>query len=272
MNNHSPGNVDLWFVTEDDVRNAANGIPFTPGYVIYAYFWLRRRLDENTLEGWIGRMDKMDNFHCSIDTTYTYFVDYRANKKIFVTLDRTVFYEIDEIFPTKPLLFMLKRIKLKTFVPALIAATVHRLPFHLLGGNSFEHLVFAYLQQTGNWTSIEWLGEAGRDKGKDIWAENDNATHCFQCANYQQLTSQKVIADIDKLTVHQTIPDHLTIVCSGKVSDGLRQKARSYASSKGMRQVAIWSGPELEEKIRKHAPEILQRFFEGQPFPETSNY
>ena len=54
MNNHSPGNVDLWFVNEDVVRNAANGIPFEPGYSIYAYFWLRRRLDENTLEGWIG--------------------------------------------------------------------------------------------------------------------------------------------------------------------------------------------------------------------------
>lgn len=51
MNNHSPGNVDLWFVTKDDMRNAANGIPFQPAYAIYAYFWLRRRVDENTLEG-----------------------------------------------------------------------------------------------------------------------------------------------------------------------------------------------------------------------------
>lgn len=274
MNNHSPGNVDLWFVTENDVHNAANGIPFVPGYSIYAYFWLRRRLDENTLEGWIGRIDKMENFHSTIDTTYTYFEDYRANRKIYVTLDKTVFYEIDEIFPSKPLLFLLQKIKLKRDAKRAnptVTATVHRLQFHLLGGDSFEHLVFAYLQQTGDWQSIEWPGESGRDRGKDIWAEKDNATHCFQCANYQQLTSQKVTGDIDKLVYHQTIPDHLTVVCGGKVSEGLRQKARSYGLSKGFCSVTIWSGPELEEKIRKQAPEILLRFFEGQAFPETRN-
>jgi len=275
MNNQSPGNVDLWFVSEDVVRNAASGIPFEPGYSIYAYFCLRRRLDENTLEGWIGRIDKMENFHSTIDSTYTYFSDYRANKKIYVTLDKTVFYEIDEIFPSKPLLFLLKKIKLKPDakrdVPTVVTATVHRLQFHLLGGDGFEHMVFAFLQQTGNWTSIEWLGETGQDNGKDIWAEKDNATHCFQCANYQMLTANKVIADMDKLVRHQTIPDHLTIVCGGKVTDGLRQKARSYGLSKGFSSVTIWSGPELEEKLRKQALEILQRFFEGRAFPETRN-
>ena len=267
MNNHSPGNVDLWFVTEEDVRNAAKGILFLPVYHIYAYFWLRRRLDENTMEGWIGRIDKMENFHSSIDTTYEYFKEYRAGKKIYVTLDKTVFFEIDEIFPSKPLLFLLKRIKLQTFFPKLVPATVHRLPLHLLGGEIFEHLVFAYLQQTGNWNSMEWLGEAGKDKGKDIWAERDGASFCFQCANYQQLTSQKVLADIDKLVAHQTIPDYLTVICGGKVSDGLRQKMKSYSMAKGIKSATIWSGPELEEKIRKEAQGILQRFFEGKAFP-----
>jgi hypothetical protein len=68
------------------VRTAANGISFEPGYSIYAYFWLRRRLDENTLEGWIGRVDEMENFHCCIDTTYTYLSVYRANKKIYLNI------------------------------------------------------------------------------------------------------------------------------------------------------------------------------------------
>jgi len=271
MNNQSPGNVDLWFVTEEDVRNAARGMPFMPQYRIYAYFWLRKRFDENTMEGWIGRIDKMENFHCSIDTTYTYFNDYRAGKKIYVTLDKTAFFEINEIFPTKPLLFVLKRVRLNAFLPVLIPATVHRLPFQLLGGGHFEHLVFTFLQQTENWKAIQWLGDAGQDKGKDIWAEKSNDTYCFQCANYQALTSQKVIADINKLVNHQSIPDHLTIVCGGKVTDGLRQKAKSYGASKGIKSLNIWSGPELEEKIRKQAPDILQRFFEGQAFPKTSN-
>lgn len=268
MNNHSPGNVDLWFVTEEDVRNAANGIPFEPPYRIYAYFWFRSRVNENMLQGWIGRMDKTDNFHCAIDTTYTYFADYRANKKIYVTLDRTVFYEIDEIFPSKPLLFVLKRIKLNVFVPSAIPVTVHRLPFYLLGGDGFEHLVFAFLRKTGNWISITWLGETGQDKGKDIWAVKSDGTHCFQCANYEQLTPQKVTSDIDKLVNHQHIPDFLTILCGGKVTNSIRQRAIDYGKSKGIKSVTIYSGRELEEKIRKEAPEILKRFFEGQAFPE----
>ena len=167
-------------------------------------------------------------------------------------------------------MFLLKKVKLKAFVPSHIPTTVHRLPFHLLGGDHFEHLVFAFLQQTGNWQIIEWLGEAGRDKGKDIWAEKDNATHCFQCANYQLLTANKVITDMDKMVQHRTIPDNLIIVFGGKVTDGLRQKAKSYGLSKGFGSVTIWSGPVLEEKIRKQAPEILLRFFEGNPFPQVT--
>jgi HJR/Mrr/RecB family endonuclease len=275
MNNHSPGNVDLWFVTEDDVRNAANGIPFEPGYSIYAYFWLRRRLDENTMEGWIGRIDKMENFHSNIDISYTYFGDYRANRKIYVTLDKTAFFEIDEIFPSKPLLFLLKRIKfkseLKPTVQGLIPATVHRLPFYFLGGDMFEHLVFAFLQQTEDWKRIEWLGETGQDQGKDIWAEKDSSTYCFQCANYQQLTFQKITQDIDKLIRHQTIPDYLIIVCGGKVTSGLKQKAISYCTAKGIKNVCVWSGSELEEKIRKQTPGLVQRFFEGNPFPQVAH-
>jgi hypothetical protein len=83
------------------------------------------------------------------------------------------------------------------------------------------------------------------------------------------LTSQKTTFDIDKLVSNLCIPDHLTIICGGKVSYGLRQKIKSYAASKGIQSVSIWSGSELEQKIRKQAPDILQRFFEGRTFPET---
>ncbi|MFD2871914.1 hypothetical protein ACFS5N_05510 [Mucilaginibacter ximonensis] len=244
MNNRSPGNVDCWFVSEDEVRNAAKGIPFNPGYLVYAYFKRMNRLDDNTIEGWIGRIDRInENFHCAIDNTYTYFNDYRANKKVYVTLDKTVFYEISEIFPLRPLLFLLKKVDLKTEfknpVTTPIPITVHRLPFSVLGGENFERLIFAFLQQTEHWKKIEWHGEAGQDNGKDIWAENENGTHCFQCANYQQLTSQKAISDIEKLLVNKIIPDQLTIVCGGKVTEGLRQKIKSYAASKGIKVIAI---------------------------------
>ena len=273
MNNHSPGNVDCWFVAEDDLSNAAKGIPFTPNHAVYAYFRRTNRLDDNTVEGWIGRIDKFnENFHCSIDTTYGYFIDYRLNKKVYVTLDKTVFYEINEIFPLKPLLFLLKRVDLRSFMQPLVSATAHRLPFEVLSGNSFEHLVYAYLQQTANWKTIEWSGEAGRDSGKDIWAEDENGTYCFQCANYRQLTSQKAISDIDKLVLNGFIPDHLVIICGGKVTDGLRQKTKSYAASKGIKITSIRSGAELEQEIRKQAPDILQRFFEGKTFPETRQF
>jgi hypothetical protein len=265
--------VDCWFVTDAELKAANSETKFSPTYLPYAYFHLLKRSDQNNLEGFIGRDDRTDDFHEAIITTYTYFADYQDYRKVYVTLDKTVFYEIIEIFPGKPLTFMLKKVTtqpvndLSQLPP--ISGTIHRLPFQQLGGEIFERLVFAYVNQMRDWNDIQWLGETGKDKGRDIWAVGTEGRYCYQCANYQQLTSKKVIDDMDKLVKHGGIPDHLIIVCGGKVSDQLRSKVISYAQKNAIPSVAVWSGSELEERLRKFAPGILQRFFQSTPFPEN---
>ncbi|WP_347053504.1 hypothetical protein [Flavobacterium olei] len=50
---------------------------------------------------------------------------------------------------------------------------VSALPIHFedRSGNEFERLVFAYAVREKNWQSIEWLGQTGKDGGRDIWGE-----------------------------------------------------------------------------------------------------
>ena len=78
---------------------------------------------------------------------------------------------------------------------------ISALPIHFedRSGTEFERLVFAYAVREKEWDSIEWLGQTGKDGGRDIWGESNDETFCYLCANYQNLTFKKVKDDIDKL-------------------------------------------------------------------------
>ncbi len=145
------------------------------------------------------------------------------------------------------------------------------LPIHFedRSGNEFERLAFAFFARQKNWDKIDWLGQTGKDGGRDIWGQYNNESYCYQCANYQNLTEKKVKEDIDKLVTHKTIPDNLIIVCGGKVSNDIRTKTASYSKSKNIKNVIIVSGVEFEELIRKYSPELIKRFVEGEAFPES---
>lgn len=49
-----------------------------------------------------------------------------------------------------------------------IEKTVHPIHFEDRSGSEFERLTFAYLLQHRNWDKLHWLGETGKDGGKDI--------------------------------------------------------------------------------------------------------
>ena len=145
------------------------------------------------------------------------------------------------------------------------------LPIHFedRSGNEFERLAFAYFSRQKNWDKIDWRGQTGKDGGRDIWGQYNNESYCYQCANYQNLTEKKVKEDIDKLVKHKTIPDNLIIVCGGKVSNDIRNKATNYAKSKNIKNTIVLTGVEFEELIRNNSPELIKRFVEGESFPET---
>jgi hypothetical protein len=70
-----------------------------------------------------------------------------------------------------------------------------------------------------------------------------------------------VTDDIDKLVKENIIPDNFIVVCGGRVSANMRTAIHSYAAQYGIKNVDVWSGAELEEKLRRDAPELIERFF-----------
>ena len=45
-----------------------------------------------------------------------------------------------------------------------------RINFEKYSWSEFEQLTFSYAYLTKEWSYIDWLGHAGKDGGRDIWA------------------------------------------------------------------------------------------------------
>lgn len=148
---------------------------------------------------------------------------------------------------------------------------VRRVRFDEFDPRDFERLVLAFMHRThAKWRSLEWYGEVGADKGRDIWGvREDGRTVCVQCANWRRLTAKKVTSDLLKiLGAGRGAPDVFVVVAGGTVSPRTRDKARSFAKAKGVRECHIWSGVDFEERIRTKAESLLRRFSEGETFPD----
>jgi hypothetical protein len=150
-----------------------------------------------------------------------------------------------------------------------IEKTVFPIHFENRSGQEFERLAFAYLTRLKDWEVINWLGQTGSDKGRDIWGTIGGENYCYQCANYRNLPLNKVTADIDKLVKAKTIPTHFIVICGGLVSNSIREKIIEYAHSKKIQKVDVWNAVEFEEKLRKDAPAIIKRFVEGETFSDS---
>lgn len=154
--------------------------------------------------------------------------------------------------------------------------TVNPVHFEDFDGHQFERLVFAYLLRTDNWLSIEWYGQAGSDSGRDIWGVREQDGHsqgqkvCIQCANKKSLTYKKVQEDFQKvLSGPNGKPDAFIVVAGGTVSALLRDKTKKLCEKNQVFSSEIWSGKELEERLRAKAESLLKRFVEGEKFPDT---
>jgi len=156
------------------------------------------------------------------------------------------------------------------------AITVQRVHFEDFGGEEFERLVFAFLWRTERWRSLEWYGQVGSDLGRDIWGTKeddrckDGLQVCVQCANRKRVTLKKVTQDISKATKGPNgRPDHFLLVTGSKVSATFRDKIRKSAERRKVWHCEVWSGPEFEERLRSKAESLLERFVNGEPFPDS---
>ena len=153
----------------------------------------------------------------------------------------------------------------------IIQKTVHKIHFEDYSSEQFERLTFAYVLRHKTWDRTpEWLGQAGSDSGRDIWAVSKNETYCYACANYKGLTITKVRSDIEKLKKNRHVPHHLIIVCGGIVSANLRDKIVKLGKKVGAETTQVWAGVEFEEKLRHETPELIKRFAEGELFPDSA--
>jgi hypothetical protein len=149
------------------------------------------------------------------------------------------------------------------------------MPLHFedRSGAEFERLCFAYLVHAPGftWKTIDWYGQLGRDRGRDIWAVRPTGeAECFQCANHRALEFRKAEEDLAKVVAGPNgLPSKFTLILGGKVSANMREKVVALALKLGIKEAEVWSGPEFEEQLRRDTPVLLRRFFDGVPFPET---
>jgi hypothetical protein len=148
---------------------------------------------------------------------------------------------------------------------------VYRVHFEDHGGKEFERLVFAYHLRMEKWRSLEWYGQSGGDLGRDIWGiREDGSTVCIQCANRRRIGHQKAIQAIDDILQGPGgIPNVFRFVCACNVSATARDKIKTYAKTKGIKDCDIWSGVEFEENLRSRTESLLKRFVEGVEFPDS---
>ena len=148
-------------------------------------------------------------------------------------------------------------------------------PIHFedFDGANLERLVFAYLLRAESWDSVEWYGQVGSDSGRDIWASRRlvGEVLCVQCVNQGCLSLVKAKDDIGKvLAAHNGTPSVFRFVCRSSVSAKLKDAVKKHALNNGIRACELWSGKEFEEHLRAKAETLLQRFVNGEVFPDAA--
>lgn len=157
--------------------------------------------------------------------------------------------------------------------PTIPVAPIH---FEDFDGRTFERLMFAYLLRTDNWKTLEWFGQVGKDKGRDICGVRltdgrpQGEKVCVLCANWRKLTAAKVKGDLKKLKGSNWANPGLCVVLSGgSVSAKLRDDINKLVAAEGIADAEVWSGPEFEERLRQKAESLLERFVDGVVFPDA---
>lgn len=147
---------------------------------------------------------------------------------------------------------------------------VHPIHFEDFSGQQFERLCFAYLVRRNPGSDVNWYGQLGSDRGRDIVCTMSNGARVVaQCANFRRLPIRKVHEDLVKITTGSLgTTCHFSLICGGSVSADQKDKIIREATQLGFTSASVLSGPEFEEHLRIHTPELLRRFVGGETFPE----
>jgi HJR/Mrr/RecB family endonuclease len=144
--------------------------------------------------------------------------------------------------------------------------------FEDFAGQQFERLCFAYLLRRHADRRVNWYGQLGADRGRDVVCTKPRAKALIvQCANFRRLTLAKARTDLAKLAkALESRGAQFLLITGGAVSGALKDKIIASAIEAGFSSADVISGVEFEESLRVHAPELLRRFVDGVPFPELA--
>jgi hypothetical protein len=147
---------------------------------------------------------------------------------------------------------------------------IHPVHFEDFSGHQFERLCFAHLLRRYPSARLDWYGQLGSDRGRDIvCTEPDGSVRIYQCANVRRLPLTKVHDDLAKIAGGPiALPAHFCLIAGGLISGQQKDKITRAAVRVGFCSAEVISGPEFEEHLRIHTPELLRRFVEGVTFPE----
>jgi len=129
----------------------------------------------------------------------------------------------------------------------------------------FEKLCAAVLTQTG-FVNVEWFGEAGNDKGRDLLAERVDSPvpgierrerWMVQCKRYieARLTKAELKDLLDSALEHKI--DNLLVVTTTTVSANLRDWLRQ-AKSNYPFKTYLWEELDFRKEVAKHRSHLLE--------------
>ncbi len=137
-----------------------------------------------------------------------------------------------------------------------ITGGTHVLPFHKLSEDEFERMCLWLVQREG-FQSVEHLGAAGSEQGRDITARKKGRLWVFQCKRVQQFGPAVAEKEIKKLP-EDGFPEVYAFMVASNVSDKSRKKIR--ADFPDM-EIHFWAKNELDEMVKRHQ-DIVDEFFQ----------
>ncbi len=140
-----------------------------------------------------------------------------------------------------------------------VTASSHLLPFNRLSAETFERLCLWLVKREG-FTSVQYLGEAGSDQGRDLVAYRGGQRYAFQCKRVARFGPREATQEIAKLRSLPASewPDEVVFVVVSPVSAKTRRTAwSSWGSERGCH---FWTGAELDERVKRY-PDLLREFF-----------
>ena len=153
-----------------------------------------------------------------------------------------------------------------------ISGTTHILPFDKLSPDDFERMCVWLVRREG-FLSVEHLGAAGSEQGRDIVAKQGGKKWAFQCKRVQRFSYADAKKEIDKLPKGE-LPEVYVFIVSSNFSADSRDKIRADYPKL---EFKFWAVSELDEMVKRY-PDIVEEFFqlatkepEYQPEPLPEN-